>query len=322
MYEILKDDPKYRLFKADSGAAALEVIRDQDIHIALVDVVMPVMDGYELCRRIRRERRGSPIQIVLISGFEEKSDLEALLDLGADDFIGKPVTPLELYARMNAAVIRHRNQTENHGSLRGYGAREGELSSLMAENLFLRREVEKIRRLNQELERSNEELERLASFDPLSGLLNRRTLFKRVEMEIERSLRLQLPLTGMMMDIDHFKRINDEYGHLCGDVALKEIGRRLNSSLRKYDYAGRYGGEEFFVLFSNTTADTTRTIAERFRLDIEGTPYSCSGQVFRVTVSVGIAQYHPGEAADRWIERADNAMYRAKQHGRNQVVVS
>jgi two-component system cell cycle response regulator len=96
----------------------------------------------------------------------------------------------------------------------------------------------------------------------------------------------------------------------------------LNKSLRKYDYAGRYGGEEFFVIFSNTTAGTAQSIAERFRIEMQETQFTCGEDVFNVTVSIGVAQYNLGELPDRWISHADGAMYQAKQRGRNQVVVT
>jgi diguanylate cyclase (GGDEF)-like protein len=229
--------------------------------------MMPEMDGYEVCRQIRQRYSLAPIQVVMISGLEQRGDLEQLLEYGADDFISKPITPLELSARVRAAVIRlqdHAQYLAGRAAATGDG-RRGRISSLLAENRELRREYQKVRRINEDLERSCQELEMLASLDPLSGLLNRRTLFQRIEIEIERSLRLGLPLTGIMIDIDHFKRVNDNFGHPCGDMVIREIGARLTRSLRKYDYAGRYGGEEFFVLFSNTTSELARSIAERFR---------------------------------------------------------
>jgi diguanylate cyclase (GGDEF)-like protein len=257
--------------------------------------------------------------VVMISGLEQRGDLEQLLEYGADDFISKPITPLELSARVRAAVIRlqdHAQYLAGRGSATGEG---GHISSLLAENRELRRQYQKVRRINEDLEKSCQELEMLASLDPLSGLLNRRTLFQRIEIEIERSLRLGLPLTGIMIDIDHFKRVNDNFGHPCGDMVIREIGARLTRSLRKYDYAGRYGGEEFFVLFSNTTSELARSIAERFRRDVEDSGFPWENELLKLTVSIGISQYIPGETPDRWISRADAAMYRAKQRGRNQT---
>jgi diguanylate cyclase (GGDEF)-like protein len=322
---MLQEGEHYRIFEALSGEQALEVMSAEDIHVVLLDVVMPDMDGYEVCRQIRKRYAAKPIQVVMISGFDHGSDLNELLDLGADDFISKPVTALELQARIRAAVIRLRSQTHLFGSFelpqqpKGNG-RKQDLFSLRTENFQLRREYQKIRRVNEELQRSCHQLELLASMDALSGLLNRRTLFQRLDVEIERSVRLGLPLTGIMIDIDHFKRVNDNHGHQCGDIIIREIGAKLTRTLRKYDYAGRYGGEEFFVIFSNTNAETARTIAERFRKDMEDTRFSWNEESVQVTVSVGIAQYSPGENPDRWISRADAAMYRAKEMGRNRVV--
>ena len=321
MYEMLKMEERYKLFKASSGEEALRVLAAEPIQIVLLDVLMPGMDGYEVCRQIRQRFSMSPIQVVMISGLEQRGDLEQLLEYGADDFISKPITPLELSARVRAAVIRlqdHAQYLAGPGAATGDG-RRGRISSLLAENRELRREYQKVRRINEDLEKSCQELEMLASLDPLSGLLNRRTLFQRIEIEIERSLRLALPLTGIMIDIDHFKRVNDNFGHPCGDMVIREIGARLTRSLRKYDYAGRYGGEEFFVLFSNTTSELARSIAERFRKDVEEAGFQWENELLKLTVSIGISQYIPGETPDRWISRADAAMYRAKQRGRNQT---
>jgi diguanylate cyclase (GGDEF)-like protein len=322
MVDILKEDNRYNLFKAASGEEALEVVADHDIQIVILDVVMPGMDGYEVCRQIRRKYRLRPLQIVMISGFNHKNDLDELLELGADDFISKPITALELQARLKAAFIRLRDQTELYGVLQKDAQSDGKnISTLVAENYQLRQEYQKVRRINEELAQNCQQLEQLASLDTLSGLLNRRTLFQRIEIEMERTTRLDWPLTGIMIDIDHFKRVNDNYGHQCGDMVIQEIGAKLTKSLRKYDYAGRYGGEEFFVLFSNTTADIAQSIAERFRVDMQEAEFCCGDDSFSVTVSIGVAQFSPGESPDRWINRADGAMYQAKQRGRNQVVV-
>jgi diguanylate cyclase (GGDEF)-like protein len=328
MVDILKEEKKYHIFRATSGEEALQVVAREDVNIVLLDVLMPGMDGYEVCRQIRRHHTMKPIQIVMISGFSQRGDLDELLEYGADDFVTKPVATLELQARIRAAVIRWRNQVRLINDLRGEdisgddGSKRLKVSALMAENMHLRQEYQRVRNMNEELERSCHELEMLASFDPLSGLLNRRTLFQRIDVEIERSLRLGFPLTGMMIDIDHFKRINDNHGHTCGDGVIKEIGGKLSKSLRKYDYAGRYGGEEFFVLFPNTGEETAGIIAERFRTEMEQCVFACGNEPFSVTVSVGLAQYNAGETPDKWISRADSAMYRAKQRGRNQVVLS
>ncbi len=184
----------------------------------------------------------------------------------------------------------------------------------------LKEAYDKIRKLTGELADLHGELERVATFDPLSGLLNRRTLFVRLEQETERAARLNLPLAGLMLDIDKFKSINDTYGHRCGDIVLREVGARLSGGLRKYDYAGRYGGEEFLIVLSNTTASQALSIGERFRTNIENTPVILGSSPLRVTVSVGASVYQPPESCESWINRIDGALYRAKQTGRNRVV--
>jgi diguanylate cyclase (GGDEF)-like protein len=201
-------------------------------------------------------------------------------------------------------------------------AEEERLSSLVLDqNLNLKEAYEKIRRLNEELEKANTELELIAAFDSLSGLLNRRSLFTRISIEIERSIRLDVPLTGLMIDIDKFKNVNDNFGHQCGDIVIREIGARLLAGLRKYDYAGRYGGEEFFVVLSNSNEQQALGIAERFRKDMEELRHQCGGESIGVTVSIGVACYAPGESQESWIERVDRAMYLAKQSGRNRIVM-
>ncbi len=330
MTEILKEEERYTLFTSSSGTEALEIVGKENIHIILLDIVMPGMDGYEVCKMVRRDFSQAPIQIVLISGYEKNSSLEDLLELGADDFIGKPIATLELRARVKAAFIRWRNQVKlidaNQGEsgLEAGGLQAGlnpQRRNLMVENRRLRNEFDRIRRVNRDLKKDNKELLLLASLDTLTGLLNRRTLLEQIDVEIERSLRIGLPLTGIMIDIDHFKRVNDNFGHPCGDQVLKDIGRRLTQNLRKYDYAGRYGGEEFYVIFPNATAEVAMKISERFRLEMEEADYACDNQPFQVTISVGVAQYNPGETAVKWISRADRAMYIAKNQGRNKVLL-
>jgi len=314
MVDLLTETKEFQVFSASGGAEALELLEREEVQVILLDVVMPDMDGLTVCRKIRANPRTAPLQIVLLSGFDEKRNLDELFALGADDFISKPIAPLELQARVQAALIRYKS---NAPRLRQED--QEHLSTLKAENLNLQRKYNKIRSLNRELEKNNQELQQLASFDPLSGLLNRRTLFRRLEVEIERSLRINLPLTGIMADIDHFKRVNDNYGHQCGDKVIRKIGASLHKTLRKYDYAGRYGGEEFFVIFPNTNLEKALTIAERFRREIEETRFSCAKESLNLTISIGIAQFHPGESPDDWVARADVAMYRAKQLGRNQI---
>ena len=254
------------------------------------------------------------------------ADAARALDAGADDFVPLPCDPEELAARVRAAVARWQAQAgliKEREFYRIAVAEEERLSSLVLDqNQSLKAAYEKIRQLNGELEKANRELEQLAAYDALSGLLNRRTLFNRIGVEIERATRMNVPLTGLMVDIDRFKGVNDNYGHPCGDLVIREIGVKLQNRLRKYDFAGRYGGEEFFVLLSNSTEVQAERIGDRFRREMAETRFTCNGESFSVTLSIGVARFRDSDTQESWIERADRALYQAKGAGRNRVVIA
>jgi len=317
-------DQGYRISKAQNGGDVVRILAEEEIDVILMSTNLPDIDGYELCRQVRRSHRDVPLQILLLSNVREEREIHRSVEVGSDDFLKKPFDVHELQARVKAGVMRWQSQAsllKEREFYRVAVAEEERLSSLVLDqNRSLKEAYEKIRRLNEELEKANRELEQIAAYDSLSGLLNRRSLFHRIAVEIDRAIRLEVPLTGMMIDIDHFKETNDNYGHQCGDLVLRELGARLQAGLRKYDYAGRYGGEEFFVVLSNSTTPQASRIAERFRKEMQDMRISCNSEEITVTVSIGVASYMPGESQENWIERADRAMYQAKQAGRNRIV--
>jgi diguanylate cyclase (GGDEF)-like protein len=323
MGEALRDQG-YRLFPATNGGDAVRTLAEEEINIILISTSLPDIDGFELCRQIRKSHRDTPLQILLLSTVRQEREIHMSVEVGSDDFLKKPFDVPELQARVKAAYMRWQSQANLLKEREFYRiavAEEERLSSLVLDqNRNLKEAYEKIRRLNEELEKANKELELIAAYDSLSGLLNRRSLFHRIAIEIDRAIRLEVPLTGLMVDIDHFKSINDNFGHQCGDNVIREIGAKLQSGLRKYDYAGRYGGEEFFVVLSNSTSVQSMRIGERFRKEMEECRFSCNSEEISVTVSIGVASYRPGESQESWIERADRAMYQAKQAGRNRIV--
>jgi diguanylate cyclase (GGDEF)-like protein len=313
----------HSLSRALSTHEALRLLDTETIHIVLLSISLSVSDALKTTRALRAVKRETPLQILAIASGQAGQEIRQSVEAGVDDFLRSPFDPIELQARTRAAQIRWETQAtlvKEREFFRIAVAEEERLSSLVLDqNRHLKDAYEKIRHLNEELEKANKELEQIAAYDSLSGLLNRRSLFTRISIEIERSIRLDVPLTGLMLDIDRFKNINDNFGHQCGDLVIREIGARLLAGLRKYDYAGRYGGEEFFVVLSNSNSDQALGIAERFRKDLEEARFQCSGEEIGVTVSIGAAVYGPGESQESWIERADRAMYQAKQSGRNTV---
>ena len=172
-------------------------------------------------------------------------------------------------------------------------------------------------RKNRELKRANDTIERLAHTDVLTGLANRRTLHEALPREIARAQRLGKPLSAIMADMDRFKSINDEYGHLTGDQVLVRAASVFGSHLRPYDLAARYGGEEFVLLLPGASADDATDVADRVRKGIA--EIQLPGCARQMTISLGVASWITGETAEDLLARADRALYSAKSAGRNRV---
>jgi len=167
---------------------------------------------------------------------------------------------------------------------------------------------------------NQEELERLANLDSLTGLHNRRAILRRLDDEIKRAKRYKEELCLLMLDIDHFKNVNDQYGHLSGDEVIQEVATLVRGNIRDTDASGRYGGEEFITILPETDLPSALNVAERLRKLVEATEMKDSeGNVFGVTISQGLTSYKPGDDEYSLVSRADDALYRAKENGRNRV---
>jgi diguanylate cyclase (GGDEF)-like protein len=240
--------------------------------MAILDWMMPVMDGPEVCRQVRKA--GGPyVYMLLLTGNSDPSAVVTGMDAGADDYIRKPFDSAELHARLRS------------------GTRIVELE---------------------------EKLRRQATLDALTGLLNRGAIMDRLATEMERAVRDNHPLCIAMVDLDHFKKLNDTYGHSAGDTALCEAAKKMNSILRPYDAVGRYGGEEFIVVFPRCDETIAMSIAERIRSAI-AQPIIIETQQISVTASIGVARVTGSRTADVVMRAADYALFRAKQTGRNRV---
>lgn len=274
----------YQVDVADDGDSGW--LRFQEAHypIVLTDWSMPGLSGPELCERIRSYQGELYTYVILITGKTEKSNIAQGLDAGADDYVTKPFDSGELIARLRTGW--------------------------------------RILNLQASMRRAQRQLEELASRDGLTGVLNRRALEERLKKAFTYFLRRRAPLSLAMLDLDHFKRINDNYGHQAGDDVLREAARRVTSVVREYDTVGRYGGEEFLVLLPDTATEEATAIAERVRQSIAEAPMETrDGGMIHASVSVGLATAHAefcGNVKDV-IESADAALYRAKRGGRNRV---
>jgi len=199
-------------------------------------------------------------------------------------------------------------------------ASNGEPANVQSE---LARLGEELKTVQQELARRNAEYERIASYDTLTGLLNRRAILEKVDEWLHHVGRYKGRLSVAMLDIDHFKRVNDKHGHRVGDRVLADLSSMMQRSIRKTDFVGRYGGEEFLIILPRTDAAGAAIMAERVRASLAGVPmHDAESSTFQVTASLGIAEYVDGDDEDSLISRADAALYRAKEAGRNRVEIA
>lgn len=311
--------------KIPGQTAELEaLLAEKNPAVIILDLSLQDQQGEPYCKSLRKRYPDNALQVILLA--DQPDQVSRCLDMGADDFIFRPLQDLEFYTRIQAALIRLRAQRDiylERDFFRNAVYYEEQLSnSILDQHLHLKEAFSNIEKINRDLEQSNRKLERIARFDMLSGLLNRMSLFHTMDMEIERSVRNGTMLSGVMIDLDHFKMINDNHGHQAGDEAIRVTGKLLLAEMRRYDQAGRYGGEEFFVILPDTSLDQAGGIAERYRQRMAECEVRFDGHLLQVTASFGVAPFHPGESREHWIGRADRAMYRAKQAGRNRVEVS
>lgn len=253
--------------------------------LVILDWMMPGMPGVNICRKIREMNRRPYVYVILLTAKNRKKDILEGLEAGADDYIVKPFDPSELKVRVRA------------------GAR--------------------IVKLQEDLMAALDVADYRASHDGLTGLWNRVAILDIGSKELERTQREGRPMTLVMADLDHFKRINDRYGHPTGDEVLREVSRRLASSVRIYDSVGRVGGEEFVMVLPGRDGEEGRTIAERLRASISGTPVVTSQGPIPVTMSFGATEFQGRNVTDvaTLFKKADEALYKAKSKGRNRVEV-
>jgi len=278
----------YDVIWVDDGKAAIKVAKTQPVELILLDLVLPDIDGNEVCRwlKVNQDTRSIPIIMLTVKG--ATTDKVTGLEAGANDYLQKPYSETELNARIYACLRTKALQDE-------------------------------LREKNKELESALLKLEFLAITDPLTELYNRRHFEAAIENEFVRTLRYQSPTSCIMIDIDHFKRINDQYGHRAGDMVLKEIARLIKCCIREIDTAARWGGEEFSVLLPQTTQDAAVNVAQRTSRSVSD--YAFTSFTEKITVSIGIATVPEKtiDTAEKLIHASDLALYKAKANGRNRV---
>ena len=301
-YSILlaEDDPiSRRLFEkilvkegfavtaVENGRKALDLIRKQFFPIVLTDWQMPEMEGPELCRAIREENPDHYVFIIMLTSKGSKDDIISGLDAGADDYLTKPAHYAELVARIKSGI--------------------------------------RILELEKSLKAAVDEIHLLSITDPLTGIYNRGYINERLPQEIRRANRYGRDLSIVLCDIDHFKKINDTYGHLSGDAVLKDFSRCIQTAIRsQVDWAGRYGGEEFLIVLPETDQVGAMILAERLRVIVSDWVTRVDGCDVKITASFGATGFSAQDVKKRvtpelLLREADILLYEAKEAGRDQV---
>lgn len=276
---LLKDileDEYYTVYTTDSGFSVLDMAKNLKPDAILLDIMMPGMDGFEVCQLLKSDDEVMDIPVIMVTAKTEGNDLKNAFEIGAVDYIKKPFDELEVIARINSVLRTKHNQ---------------------------------------------DKLKDKANRDGLTGIYNHALLIELFEKEMKKQESNGDDISFIMLDIDHFKKINDTYGHVVGDIVLKELSSILSISIRDKDFVGRYGGEEFSIVLTNTNEINTYEMCERIKNKIQHHKFYSGDMLIEVTVSMG---YYCKSSTDMissmdMIRRADEALYRAKKNGRNRV---
>lgn len=280
----------YEIVAVETGEEAWRILQgDAPPSMAILDWMMPDLEGVDLCRRIRAgeaNQQDHYTYVVIMTVRDDIADLVEAMDAGADDFISKPYNPVELRVRVQAA--------------------------------------KRILDLQRQIIAAREEFRRQAQRDPMTGVLNHQAILDALDIELDRSGRAGQAVSCILADLDHFKSVNDTYGHQAGDKVLIALTQCLKRTVRKYDVVGRYGGEEFMIVLPGSHAADALDIAERVRAQIASSAIESASGPINVTISMGVAstEHFPEAASELLIAEADKALYAAKRQGRNRVILA
>lgn len=276
----------YKVIIVNNGHDAWKALQKEEIRMAIFDWMMPKINGVQLCQKVRLQKKDTYTYIILLTSRDQQEDIVEGLSSGADDYIVKPFNTLELEARLQTG--------------------------------------KRIIDLQNQLIKSKKQLETLATQDSLTKLLNRATIIKHLEEELNRSSREKKPVGTILVDIDYFKNINDTHGHHVGDEVLIEVSSRLKKHIRSYDKIGRYGGDELLIFLPNCTLSLVKEVAERLRKVVSKKKIKTEIGLIAVTLSLGgvSSEDQSVVSAEGLIKTSDRALYQAKRNGRNYVVIN
>ena len=279
----------YNVSMAPNGEVALKVIPRSMPDLILMDVMMPGLNGFEVCEKLKADEATKEIPVIFVTAKAETDDIVKAFDVGGVDYITKPYQYREVLSRIKTHL---QNQ------------------SLLKCNVLL---VEQLQKANIELDKSSRT-------DSLTGLSNRRDANEKIEKELIRFARNKKDFSLVLGDIDHFKKTNDTYGHEAGDCILTKVSRLMVDAVRAQDLVSRWGGEEFLIVLPETELAGGATLAENIRQKIEAEEFVYKEQKINVSMSFGVCSSAPELSMDELVKKADDNLYRAKEAGRNKVV--
>jgi len=271
---------KYRVAAANNGEKAIIVADSSSPDLILLDIMMPGINGYETCRRLKENPKTKEIPVIFLTAKNELDDIVKGFEIGAVDYVTKPFNSVELLARVKTHL-----------------------------ELKISRDM---------LRAKKELLEKLVITDGMTGLYNHRYIIDSLAARITEAKRYKQPLSAAMLDIDYFKKVNDNHGHFFGDFVLVKIASIIEETIRKTDIAGRYGGEEYLIIFTNTDKKSAFATLERIRKTIEAQKWGKEG--FVVTISGGVCELEDQDYS-KLIMKADELLYKAKENGRNRIEI-
>jgi two-component system cell cycle response regulator len=272
----------YRVQTADSGEEGLAALDSYQPDLVLLDVNMPGMDGLETIHVLKRKHKTTAV--VFVTANTATEDVIQGLDAGALDYISKPFSGMELLARVRAQL--------------------------------------RVKKLQDELREANKKLQGLVEIDDLTGLYNMRSIYEKMDQEIERARRYGHGVAAIMLDMDHFKAVNDNHDHLFGSHVLSEVGTIIKANIRTHDFGARYGGDEFLVCLSQTTVEGARLFCERLRKTLQDHLFTSGKDEIKLTASMGCAIIVDGKSmmdGRSLVRHADHGLYQSKTEGRNRV---
>jgi diguanylate cyclase (GGDEF)-like protein len=289
LIKILKSGKDFDEFlEADDGATGLKIMMDVEnpVDVVACDLNMPGMNGYEFLRMLRSRPEFMSTPVVMVTSRSDDTEMVRAFELGANDFIAKP---------FNEAILKAR------------------LKNML-----------QMKVLQDQLREQKEMMEQMATTDHLTNIPNLRCFKQKFEAEFIRAVRYGTPLSIFLADLDHFKKINDTFGHPRGDSVLRESAQIIISVIRRVDFVARYGGEEFMVILPQTDQKGAAEAAERLRGAFEKHTFKGLENYGALTISIGVATYDKGMEADPegLVGLADKALYAAKRGGRNKVEIS